>query len=216
MRLVALFLFPYLLCLIACGGEGSASDSSSNEREDWEEIVGDIEVRDPLIYFRQPEGLDFRLVDVDRNEVRLSDQKGKVAVVSFFFRSCPDAEMCPALLGKINRVVAGLSPEEAEQTEIFAISFDPQNDTPEALKLFAEARELKFRLLTGHPDSIREVARRNFGIGYTQEGPALFAHNMKTFVFDPTGELGRVFEGSGWSPDEVVQAITERIPDDQR
>lgn len=204
------FLLP--LALLACG-RGDAAGSGEDEKS-WEKYAADVEVHDPVIYFRQPEGLDFRLVDAERKEVRLSDQRGKVALVSFFYRSCPDLQMCPALLGKINHVAEGLPEEVSEQTEIFGISFDPKNDTPEALGLFAEARELRFRLLTGHPDSIREVARRNFGIAYDQEGPALFAHNMKTFVFDAEGELSQVFEGNDWQPEEIVKVIVDLASDD--
>ncbi|MEQ8765216.1 MAG: SCO family protein [Planctomycetota bacterium] len=205
MRPVAMPAFLLLaVCLSGCGDEHRPETEEAQVPDDIE-----LEVSDPPIYIRQPGGHDFRLFDTERNEVRLSEQQGKICMVTFFYRSCPDQTMCPALLGKINQVARGLPADVRAMTEIFAISFDPQNDTPEALALFAEARELEFTLLTGHPDSIREVARNNFGLEYRAEGPALFAHNMKTFLFDGEGELFETITGSDWKSEDVVARITE-------
>lgn len=191
-----------LVLTAACGGNGEDPSSESGGQ-------GTAAAAKLLPERPQPEGLDFLLYGVDGQDVRLSDFRGKPVIMSFFYRSCPDANMCPMLLSKLQKVAEGAA-EKAPTAEILAISFDPKNDTPENLAIFSESKNLKFRLLTGHPDDIAVIARDKFGIRYEEKAPALFDHNMKTFVIDANGELVQTFPGSRWEPSDVVR-VAEKL-----
>ncbi|MEQ8765554.1 MAG: SCO family protein [Planctomycetota bacterium] len=186
----------------ACGGEGVQGEGpgSGDETQQAAQLLPSR---------TQPEGLDFLLFGVDEQDVRLSDFRGQPVILSFFYRSCPDANMCPMLLSKLQEVAKGVG-EKAPETEVIAISFDPKNDTPENLAIFSQSKDLKFRVLTGHPDDIAVIARDKFGITYEEKAPALFDHNMKTFVIDENGELVQTFPGSRWEPSDIVR-VAEKL-----
>ncbi len=206
------FLLTVCWLVTACSSEisGSADSDGTGSSESTAALLPNLP---------HPEGLDFVLFGVDRQEVRLSDFRGKPVVLTFFYRSCPEANMCPMLMSKIHEVADGLAGTDAE---IIAISFDPANDTPENLALFAESKQIRFRLLTGHPEAIAEVARGKFGIEFKRrETDAasggvsfdVYDHNMKTFLIDSEGELRRTFPGSRWLPADVVLAVKKMSSD---
>src|SRR5947207_874045 len=78
----------------------------------------------------------FTLVDQDGRRFSLNDTRGKVRVVTFIFTTC--SSTCPLLTAKLIGVQRKLS---GEKSKVFftAITVDPLNDTPAALKKYALA-----------------------------------------------------------------------------
>src|SRR5258708_18251527 len=80
---------------------------------------------------------DFALPDLDGRVVRLADLRGRVALVSFVYTRCLTA--CPLLtarLALLQRRAAALP--SAERPVLVSITVDPERDTPERLRQYAE------------------------------------------------------------------------------
>ena len=102
---------------------------------------------------------DFTLISQDGKEVRLEDLRGKVVAVAFIYASCPD--VCPLLTDKMARVQDELGRDFGSKIAFLSITTDPERDTPEVLKGYAEAFEADlagWSFLTGGPRGSRRGA----------------------------------------------------------
>jgi cytochrome oxidase Cu insertion factor (SCO1/SenC/PrrC family) len=80
---------------------------------------------------------DTVLLDQDGRKVRFySDvMAGKVTCFAFIFTSCNEA--CPLIMAKLTRVKAELGQLFGAEVQVVAMSVDPEQDTPAALRAFA-------------------------------------------------------------------------------
>src|SRR5918995_7368451 len=124
---------------------------------------------------------DFALTSQDGAEVRLEDFRGKVVAVTFIYASCPD--VCPLLSDKLARVQDALGKDFGARIAFVSITVDPERDTPEVLKEYAELLDADlagWSFLTGSPAAVREGARR-YGVAVAAPpgggvGPTPFNH----------------------------------------
>ena len=101
----------------------------------------------------------------------LSDFRGKVVAIAFIYTSCTD--VCPMLTANMASVQDKLGSAFGSKIAFVSITVDPERDTPEVLKQYAEnfGADLKgWSFLTGDPAIVREVglkygviARKNGG-----------------------------------------------------
>lgn len=101
-------------------------------------------------------GGDFTLQNSAGESVKLSDFRGKTAVMYFGYASCPD--VCPTTLSIISSALKELSPEEAAQIQPIFISVDPERDQGEKLQSYAKHFFPSFIGLTGGEEELRKVA----------------------------------------------------------
>ena len=83
--------------------------------------------------------------------------KGKIVVISFIFTSCRD--ICPITTARLAQVEEKLGESVGRDIFIYSISVDPENDSPDRLKKFAEAFHTGpgWLFLTGKLADIREI-----------------------------------------------------------
>lgn len=111
----------------------------------------------------------FKFTDQHGATITNADFDGKVYVVEFFFTSCPD--ICPVMnenMLKIQKEFFG-NPNVA----IASFTVDPNHDTPEVLKTYAETHDItmkQWHLLTGDRDEIFKLANEGFNL-YVGLGP---------------------------------------------
>ena len=146
---------------------------------------------------------DTRLLDQDGREVRFYTDalRGKIVLISFIYTSCTD--ICPILMHSLSDVQASLGDRFGKDTLFVSISVDPEDDTPEELKKYAERYGARpgWTFLTGPKKDIDAVIRR-FG-----EFKDDFEDHSMTFV------LGDV-KNARWSKmrgDQPPEAILPRI-----
>jgi protein SCO1/2 len=73
----------------------------------------------------------------------------------------------------------------------FSVTLDPVHDTPEALRLYAEAYGANvagWMFLTGSPDAIRELAER-YGVVALKNANGEVDHSFLTSIVDRRGFL---------------------------
>ena len=101
-------------------------------------------------------GGSFRLVDTEGRERSDTDFRGKLMLVEFGYTFCPD--VCPLGLQLIADVVDQLGAAGAEIQPIF-ITVDPERDTPEVQRAYANHFSPRIVALTGSREAIDAAAK---------------------------------------------------------
>ncbi|MFZ6050184.1 SCO family protein [Pseudomonas sp. CR3202] len=107
---------------------------------------------------------DVPLVTQDGRTVHLYQDllKGKRVAINMIFTSCPDS--CPLSTANLARVRSQLG-DQAANIHFYSITVDPEHDTPEVLKAYAEKFHAgpDWLFLTGKADDIR-LAQQKLGL----------------------------------------------------
>lgn len=112
---------------------------------------------------------EFTLVERSERDVTRDDLLGQVWVVNFFYASCPDT--CPlesAEMANLQRDVA-----DAPEVRLVSISVDPEHDTPEVLRAYAQrfgADPERWLFLTGDKAAIIRLAQEGFHLSVADPG----------------------------------------------
>jgi len=108
----------------------------------------------------------FSLTAEDGKPFSRDDLLGRVWIADFVFTSCADA--CPRLQGKMKLIQDRLIPlEQGGNIGLLSISVDPERDTPEKLRQYAEtfgARPGLWRSLTGDQKEVERTVVKGFHI----------------------------------------------------
>ncbi len=108
----------------------------------------------------------------DGKWVRFYDDliKDKIVTINFFYAKCEG--ICPTVTANLARVQTLLAKHVGRDIFMYSISLKPEQDTPAALKEYAEMFQAKpgWTFLTGKPDDI-ELLRRS--LGFTNLDPKL-------------------------------------------
>jgi len=133
-------------------------------------------------------GDGFRLKDSDGNYRTLDEFKGKVVMMFFGFTQCPD--VCPTAL--VNAVqIKSMLGADADKLQVLFVTVDPERDTPEVLREYAQAFDPSFIGLYGTPEETAAVAKayRVFYAKVPTGNSYTIEHTALTYVFDRDGKL---------------------------
>ena len=145
---------------------------------------------------------EFALISQDGAPVRLADYRGKVVAVTFIFTLCADT--CPVLTPMMSFVQDQLGEDFGEKIAFVSITVDPERDTPEVLKEYAQAFGANlagWSFLTGAPDAIREVTRR-YGVFAAKNANGGVDHTFLTSIIDQRGILRVKYLGVRFDQEE--------------
>jgi protein SCO1/2 len=154
---------------------------------------------------------DFALTSQDGAEVTLTALRGKVVAVTFIYTWCPD--VCPMLTDKMARVQDELGPDFGSKVAFVSITVDPERDTPDVLKEYAEAFHADFAgwsFLTGEPAAIREVARR-YGVAVAPAADDQVDHTLLTTLVDRHGMMRVQYLGYRFDPEEFSHDLLDLV-----
>lgn len=132
----------------------------------------------------------FEFIDQNGDTITNEDYKGKVYVVEFFFSTCPS--ICPIM--KKNLVEVQNEFSDREDFAIASFSIDPEHDTPEVLKEYADRAGVthqNWHLMTGEREKIYDLANSGFSIyaGEDSEAEGGFAHSGYFALVDKEGYI---------------------------
>jgi cytochrome c biogenesis protein CcmG, thiol:disulfide interchange protein DsbE len=97
----------------------------------------------------QSQAPDFILTAIDGSQVKLSDLRGKVVLLNFWATWCPP---CKAEMPDLN----ALHQQYGSQRGFMVIAIDAGDDSPEAVKAFAQQYGLDFPLLLDPGDQVSD------------------------------------------------------------
>jgi protein SCO1/2 len=151
---------------------------------------------------------DFALATPEGRSFRLSDQRGRVVALSFGYTSCPD--VCPTTLAELVQVRSRLGAAGARFQVVF-ITVDPERDTPERLREYAQGFAGGLVALTGDPEALARVRRAYGVVAEKRAVPGtrqayLIDHSAFVYVIDPDGRL-RVLFNFGASIEDMTHTV---------
>ena len=121
--------------------------------------------------------------------VSLRDFRGKVVAVAFIYASCTDT--CPLLTDRMAQMQDKLGSAFGSRIAFVSITVDPERDTPEVLKQYAQNFGANLRgwaFLTGDPTIVRAMARK-YGVFVRKTAAGDVDHTFLTSLVDPNGVL---------------------------
>ena len=153
----------------------------------------------------------FALISQDGAPVALADLRGKIVAVTFIYTSCTDT--CPMLTALMVRVQDQLGQDFGERIAFVSITVDPDRDTPEVLKQYADTfgADLKgWAFLTGAPAVIRDVTHR-YGVFAAKTANGDVDHTFLTSIVDRNGVLRVQYLGVRFDPDEFRRDLLNLV-----
>ena len=160
---------------------------------------------------------DVELLTQDNKSVRFYQDlvKGKIVLFNFFYAHCEG--ICPLVTANLVRVQKLLGERVGRDIFINSITLKPAEDTPQALKEYADMHGIKpgWALLTGKPPDVERLRR---SLGFTNLEPLLDR--------DKSQHIGNIRYGSEplmqWTaipgmttPESIAKAITRDFPEVQ-
>jgi protein SCO1/2 len=145
----------------------------------------------------QPRALpDALLQDQHGRQFHARELCGKVIVIDFIYTRCPT--VCKAQGGVSAQLASRLdTATEAGKAMVLSVSFDPVNDTPEAMARFKHALEprptpwIVARPLSG---ADRQALLQTFGVEVIADGAGGFDHNAALHLVDQSCRLTRILD----------------------
>src|SRR5882757_6152769 len=149
----------------------------------------------------------FTLTSQDGAPISLADLRGKVVAVTFIFTLC--SATCPVLTPMMSLVQDRLGPDFGTNVAFVSITIDPERDTPEMLKLYAQmhgADLAGWSFLTGEAAAIQDLTRR-YGVFASKTAGGDIEHSFLTSIIDRHGIIRVQYLGVRFDPEEFRRDI---------
>jgi len=157
-------------------------------------------------------GGPFRLTDQNGQTRIDADFRGKLMLIYFGYAFCPDA--CPTALQAMTVALNRLGPAADQVVPIF-ITVDPERDTPEQLKRYAENFHSRLVALTGTADEVAAAAKA-YRVYYAKQktpdvtGGYLMDHTSIIYLMGRDGRYLSHFTHTS-APDAIAAEIKKYL-----
>lgn len=155
---------------------------------------------------------DTTLVAHTGQPFRLQQLRGAPYVMTFTYTRCPLPTFCPLIDRQFKSLQQRIHEDASlHGTRLVSVSIDPVYDTPDVLRAHAKAigaDTAVWTFLTGPVADVDRLGDR-FGL-VVQRGdgtPEDLVHSLRTVVVNAEGHVAQVFEGTTWTPDDVVRLL---------
>jgi protein SCO1/2 len=153
---------------------------------------------------------DFQLINEFGEPIQLKDYRDSVVALSFIFTRCPVPEYCPTMMRNFKAVDALLKADGDSQInyKLLTVSFDNEYDTPEVMKTYGEQfgqDSSNWNLATSSSEADIRTLGEAVGLMFGKSKTAIYSHNLRTVVIDPTGRIAKIFTDETWKPETLVR-----------
>lgn len=153
---------------------------------------------------------DAALVDQDGRRFAFAQARGRPVLIAFIYTSCH--HVCPLIVESVSAVQARARAQGLRDLQAVYVTVDPEIDTPEILKRYAERRgadPATTAFLTGRDEDLQAVWDA-FGLRIKRLGRGLVDHPPLTFLADAQGTVRYRYLGT-LLDSEVVLADLRRL-----
>jgi len=149
----------------------------------------------------------FQLVNQNGQPFGSSQLTGKIWIADFVYTSCPGP--CPMISSRMSELQKPL-----ERTDVHLVSFsvDPEKDTPEVLRGYAEelqADPKRWDFLTGSKSTIYKLSHDGFKLAVSDGSDAegIPVHSTRMVLVDRHGEIRGYYDAT------EADAVTKLLAD---
>ena len=196
----------------ACGGGQKNSGTSDSlpilgNRKIVEFEMEGKTIQDTVFHKIAP----FSFTNQEGNTVTNQTTDGKVYVADFFFTTCPT--ICPVMKAQMLRVFDQF--KDNPQVLILSHTLDPQHDTAELLKDYADKIGVEddktWNFLTGDQEKIFEIGQTSYltTAMSDQSEPGGILHSGAFVLVDQEGHIRGVYDGT---KEDQVNRLIKDIP----
>lgn len=152
---------------------------------------------------------DFTLHDQFGKSVRLADFRGRVAVLTFLYTSCPD--LCPLVTAKLRKTLEALG-DRASDVAVLAVTVDPARDTPDRVQAFSREHGMldRWHFLTGDAETLRPIWAYYWVGKVWSDAKGNVMHSSPVHLIDRQGKI-RVVYGSTFEPADLAHDLRELL-----
>ena len=160
------------------------------------------------------------VLDEDGNPQNLQHiLQGKYSLLSFIYSHCQDQNGCPLSNHVMYRIKATMqqSPRLALNLRLVSVSFDPQRDTPAAMRRYSQGFQYagpkgEWRFLTTASntelqpilDAYQQQVQRRVSL---QQGSGEYAHLLRVFLIDPMLRIRNIYSVQFLHPDLILNDL---------
>lgn len=155
---------------------------------------------------------DFSFHNQDNQLVTAEIFTDKVYVTDFFFTTCPS--ICPIMKKQMSRVYEVF--KDTPKVLLFSHTIDPEHDTVEVLKNFANGLEIeteKWQMVTGPQDEIFAMAKHYMlGAMKNDDVPGGYIHSGSFVLVDEKKQIRGYYNGTdAQEVDDLIADIKEYL-----
>src|SRR5204862_4372361 len=150
---------------------------------------------------------EFLLVNQDGQNFGSAQLAGKIWIADFIYTTCPGP--CPMISMRMSELQKPL-----EKTDVHLVSFsvDPEKDTPEVLRGYAEklrAEPKRWDFLTGAKSAIYDLSHKGFRLAVSDgsDEAGIPVHSTRLVLVDRHGEIRGYYEAT------EADAVTKLLAD---
>jgi protein SCO1 len=145
--------------------------------------------------------------------------QGALTLLSFVYTYCTDPIGCPLAYATFEHIKRQVLADALlrGQVRLVSLSFDPQHDTPEAMRLYGGARarssELPWHFLTTYSTRLLKPILDDFGQDVEIELDAsgaptrARAHMLKVFLLDKEGQVREIYSAAFLHPEVMLNDL---------
>ena len=138
----------------------------------------------------------FKFTNQDNAIITNKTFENKIYIADFIFLSCPT--ICPKMTSEMKSVYEIY--KDNSKVAFLSHTIDPENDTLEKLKLYAQSMKLNshWHFVTGNKEDILEIAEKSyFTTAYSDANePGGFVHGGGLLLVDDKGHIRGVYDGT--------------------
>jgi len=155
---------------------------------------------------------DFEFYNQDNQLVTAEIFKDKVYITDFFFTTC--TTICPLMKRQMHRVYQAF--EDTPGVLLFSHTIDPEHDTVEVLKNYADGLQIKtnkWQLVTGPQEEIFDMAK-NYMLGVLKDDTIVdgYIHSGHFVLMDNERKIRGYYSGTDAKDvDRLIADIKEFI-----
>ena len=147
----------------------------------------------------------------DGDTLQLRGLQGKTLAVVMIYTTCKAA--CPILVARMKSIEKKISKSDLKKVSLVLVSINPETDTPEHLKKFAQSNGMtapQWVFLRSDELATQEFANV-LSMKYKKISPIDFSHSNIISIFDPNGQLVSQEEGTEIDVNKVAASITRIV-----
>ena len=161
---------------------------------------------------------DGEVLDLDGRPHRLAEfTHDRITLLALVYATCVDPDGCPRTLPVFDAVRRAVGPGRRAQIRLVTLSFDPERDTPAAMRGYAGRRAeagggVPWHFLTTRSTAAVTPLLDGFGQDVRSTvapggGRREISHVLKVFLLDPAGRVREIYDATFLHPRTVLNDV---------